>query len=221
MFRLFAPKKGCGYTAHYFTDNRNLTENRKEHSFLFSGHSFSFITDNGVFSKTGIDSGSEILLSTIAKKPLSGKVLDMGCGYGTISVVLKKLFPDISVTAVDINPRAVELAQLNCEGNGTDCSVFVSDGFEKVSGMFDHVITNPPIRAGKKTIYRMFEDAYTHLNIGGTLTAVIRRKQGAESAVRKFDELFHNCTVLCRDKGYWVLESRKLTDLRENVNIIN
>ena len=154
-----------------------------------------------------------VLLEAVVSQPLSGPVLDLGCGYGVISVVLKSLYPECAVTSVDVNPRAVELTQLNCKQNGTDCTVLVSDGFSQLKeSSFDAVITNPPIRAGKKVIYQMFEDAYTHLNLQGKLVLVIQRKQGAESALAKLNELFGNCTVISRDRGYWVLESRKLTD---------
>lgn len=197
-------------TAHYFTDNRNLEENRKDHSFRFSGTLFTFTTDNGVFSKSEVDQGTEILLKAVCKEPLSGRVLDLGCGYGPVGIIVKKLYPECDVTSVDINPRAVELAQINCEKNEVSVNVHVSDGFDDVSGTFDHVITNPPIRTGKKVIYKMFEDAQEKLNDHGDLTAVIRRKQGAESAVKKFQEIFGNCEVISRDKGYWVIRSYKI-----------
>ena len=196
---------------HYFTDNQNLEENRKEHSFRFSGILFTFITDNGVFSKTGIDYGSKVLLREVCKNGINGNVLDMGCGYGTIGVVINKMSPDCSVSCVDVNPRAVVLTDINAKQNGCEISTYVSDGFGSVNGTYDYVITNPPIRAGKKVIYQMFEDAYAHLNDGGKLIAVIRRKQGAESAVKKFNEIFGNCEILTRDKGYWILQSSKLT----------
>ncbi len=198
--------------AHYFTDNRNLEENRKEHSFRFSGHLYTFVTDNGVFSKTGVDRGTEILLEACLDEHLYGRVLDLGCGYGVVSAVLGTAFPSVKMTAVDINPRAVELTQINCAQNHVPCDAFVSDGFAAVDGLFSHVVTNPPIRAGKAVIYGMFEDSFRHLVRRGTLIAVIRRKQGAESAVKKLTEIFGNCEVISRDKGYWVLRSTKLTD---------
>lgn len=196
---------------HYFTDNRSLTENRKEHSFRFSGHLYTFITDNGVFSKTAVDYGSQVLLKSAVRQELHGSVLDMGCGYGVLSVVLARMFPDCSVTGVDVNPRAVELTALNAAGNGTDVHTFVSDGYEGVAESFDAIVTNPPIRAGKKVIYKMFEDAREHLYDNGIFLAVIRRQQGAESAVRKLAAVFGNCEVIDRDKGYWILLCRKLT----------
>lgn len=197
--------------AHYFTDNRNLEENRKEHSFRFSGHLYTFVTDNGVFSKTDVDRGTEILLKACLKEIRAGATLDLGCGYGVVSVVLGDLVPDVRMSAVDINPRAVELTELNCAGNHVSCKAYVSDGFSEVTGKFMQIITNPPIRAGKKVIYAMFEDSFAHLNDAGSLYVVIRRKQGAESALRKLDEIFGNCDVIYRDKGYWVLRSMKLT----------
>lgn len=210
--RLFCPRKEPGYTAHYFTDNRNLSENRKDHSFRFSGRLFTFTTDNGVFSKSEIDEGSEILLKTIEQKGIHGSVLDLGCGYGVIGITLKTLFPDTHVKMVDINPRAVELAGINCTRNSVECDCCVSDGLNQVRETFDYIITNPPIRTGKKVIYKMFEDSYAHLHENGELIAVIRRKQGAESAVKKFQEIFGNCTILERNRGFWVIQGKKLTN---------
>lgn len=176
------------------------------------GNLFTFVTDNGVFSKTGIDYGTQVLLETCTEEPLSGKILDLGCGYGPVGIIIKKLYPQSEVTSVDVNPRAVELTEINAEKNQVQIHAFVSDGFDQITDAFDTVITNPPIRAGKKVIYKMFEDSYDHLCDHGKLYAVIRRQQGAESAVKKIDSVFHNCEILTRDKGYWVLKAEKLTD---------
>ena len=200
---------------HYFTDNRNLTENRKDHSFRFSGYLYTFTTDNGVFSKTGVDYGSQVLLKNAIELDLKGSVLDMGCGYGVISIILKHTFPDCFVTGVDINPRAVELTSLNAEKNGTEISAYVSDGYASVEGKFDTIVTNPPIRTGKKVIYKMFEDAKDHLRAGGNFIAVVRKQQGAESAVKKLKDVFGNCNVIDRDKGYWILHCRNVDSLNE------
>ena len=207
---------------HYFTDNSDLPADRREHSFSFSNQVFTFTTDLGVFSKSGVDQGTELLLNAVCRNPVSGSVLDLGCGYGTVGVVVKTLFPECAVTCVDINPRAVELAQLNAQRAHVEVDALVSDGFSAIGDRsFDLVITNPPIRAGKKVIYQMFDDAYAHLNQKGKLMAVIQRKQGAESAVKKLTSLFGNCTVVSRDRGYWVLESTKLTDCKSDVSIVN
>lgn len=209
------------FTAHYFTDNRDLETNRKEHSFRFLGRLYSFTTDNGVFSKTGVDYGTMVLLEAAEKTGLTGSVLDLGCGYGVVGVVLKTLFPECDITSVDINPRAVELTQLNAKQNKVELTAFVSDGFSQLHTHFDAVITNPPIRAGKKVIYQMFDDAYESLNENGVMMAVIRRAQGAESAKKKLADLFGNCEVISRDRGYWILLSKKLTDCNADDSIVN
>ena len=204
--------KGCGFTGHYFTDNRSLAENRKEHSFRFSGNTFTFITDAGVFSKKDVDEGTGFLLEASVPELQSQSLLDLGCGYGVIGIVIKKIFPSCAVMMSDINPRAIELAKLNCEKNEVDCHCIESDGFEAIDQTFDTIMLNPPIRAGKNIIYRLFDEAYAHLDDGGSLYVVIRRKQGAESALSHLEETFKNCSVLAKKKGYWVLKSTKLTD---------
>jgi 16S rRNA (guanine1207-N2)-methyltransferase len=194
---------------HYFTDNRNLDENRKEHSFRFFGHDYIFVTDNGVFAKGGVDYGSMVLLES-AVEEIHGDVLDLGCGYGAISVVAASYNPDGTTAGVDVNPRAVELTGLNAKRNGVSVEALVSDGFAAVDDRtFDLVLTNPPIRAGKKVIYRLFAESWAHLKENGILMAVIRRQQGAESAVKELNRLFGSCTVVRRDRGYWVLKCVK------------
>ncbi len=196
---------------HYFTDNRHLTENRKEISFRFWCFSCRFLTDNGVFSKDAIDYGSRVLLNAIYdSKQLDGRILDVGCGYGVIGIALKKAFPDTFVTMVDVNPRAVQLAQENAQLNDVQVEILESNIYEKVEGRrFDNIITNPPIRAGKKVIYKIFEDAYEYLEQNGCLWIVIRKQQGALSAKAKLEEIYHNCDIIKKEKGYYVLKCVK------------
>lgn len=196
---------------HYFTDNRHLKENRKEISFRFWCINYSFITDNGVFSKDGIDFGTRVLLDTICNhNELGDNILDVGCGYGPIGIMLKKIYPDRQFEMVDVNPRAVLLAKDNAVKNQVEVNIHESNVYEQVTGnTFTDIITNPPIRAGKAVIYRIFEEAYDHLGDGGSLWVVIRKQQGALSAVKKIDEVFGNCVILRREKGYFILKAKK------------
>ena len=194
---------------HYFTDNRNLKQNRKEHNFRFLDHEYTFVTDNGVFSKTGVDYGTLVLLEQAVEEEWHGSLLDMGCGYGVISIVMKYNFPQCDVTGVDVNPRALELCALNSVKNRVKIKTLESNGYEKVESNFDGILTNPPIRTGKKIIYQMFQDAHTHLNENGTLLVVIRKQQGAESAKKKLIEIFGNCEIARKDRGYWILLCKK------------
>ena len=182
--------------SHYFINDKNLAENRKEISFRFLARSFTFISDDGVFSKDELgkakklcdeynfskdelDGGTRILLETILENTLQTKVLDMGCGYGPVGVLLKTFQPHIEVTMLDVNERAVNLSKLNVQRHNMDHRVLCSDVYSAVENeMFDEIITNPPIRAGKVVIYKIFREAYMHLNEGGRLWVVIHKEKG-------------------------------------------
>lgn len=198
---------------HYFTDNRQLEHNRKEISFRFSCFNYLFTTDSGVFSKNQVDFGTHTLLSIVSEGNIKGKILDLGCGYGPVGVVLKNMFNDCEVHMYDINPRAVELAKINVELNKVDCLVDQSDGFENIRiDDYSNIIFNPPIRTGKENIYKMFEQSYEHLISGGSLWIVIQKKQGGLSAKAKISSIFGNCEIIGKEKGYLVLKSTKYLD---------
>lgn len=167
----------------------------------------SFMTDAGVFSKKMVDYGSQVLLKTLDLA--NGKtLLDVGCGYGPLGLTLAKVY-DLDVTMIDVNSRALELAEKNAEKNGISATIFQSDVYEAVEGTFDYVISNPPIRAGKSVVHEVITGAKDHLNTGGSLTIVIQKKQGAPSAKKRMEEVFGNCQILKKDKGYYILESVK------------
>ncbi len=195
--------------SHYFTDNRNLEQNRKEIPFRFLGVYYTFVTDNGVFSKTEVDFGTCVLLKTIAAEDLGSSILDLGCGYGVVGVVCKTLFPKSKVVSVDVNPRATELAEINAKQQGVDIDVRLSDKYTQVPERFTSILTNPPIRAGKEVIYQMFEEGYDHLEDGGCLWVVIRKQQGALSAKKKIEEVYGNCEIVKKEKGFFILKAIK------------
>lgn len=193
--------------SHYFTDNRDLSHDYKEINLQFENISFSFMSDSGVFSKNKIDEGSRLLIEAVYKNQIEGKCLDLGCGYGIISIVLKKLL-NIDVYGVDINPRAVELAVKNAMKNKLDIKYYVSNGFDKINDRFNNIILNPPIRAGKEIIYKLFDDSYEHLIENGFLWIVIRKQHGAQSALKKLNEKFE-CEIINKEKGYWLIKAMK------------
>ena len=200
---------------HYFTDNRHLVQNRKEITFRFSCFTCHFLTDNGVFCKDHVDFGTRTLLDAVHASGLLGEeVLDLGCGYGVIGITLKKQYPDSAFTLAEVNPRALELAQENAARNGAEVTCVCSDVYSGVEGnTFTDILTNPPIRAGKKVIYQMFEQAYDHLREGGRLWVVIRKQQGAASAREKIAQVFGSCEIISREKGYLVLLAKKVDKL--------
>lgn len=195
---------------HYYTENPNTPHSINRINYNIFDIQLQFITDAGVFSKKQVDFGSNVLIKSLP--PLSGQVLDLGCGYGPIGISIAKLNPEAFVTMVDINKRAVELARQNIELNNiTNAKAIQSDGFHAIAGnIYDAIVTNPPIRAGKKIVYDLFEKSIDHLQEGGNFYAVIQKKQGAKSAMEKLQSIYGNCEAIEKKGGYWVLKSTKL-----------
>ena len=166
-----------------------------------------FLTDAGVFSKRMVDYGSQVLLNTLDLEP-DKTLLDVGCGYGPLGLTLGKVF-GVQATLIDINSRALDLARANAEKNQVKARIFQSNIYEEVEGNFDYIVSNPPIRAGKSVVHEIIKGAFRHLEDQGSLTIVIQKKQGAPSAKAKMEEVFGNCQILKKDKGYYILESVK------------
>lgn len=192
----------------YYEDNQDLSHDFQTLTVELLGQSMRFKTDRGVFSKNGIDYGSRVLLENY--QPESAKsLLDVGCGYGTLGLTLAKKF-DLDVTMVDVNSRALDLCRQNAIDNAVSNSeIELSNIYESVSEKYDAIISNPPIRAGKEVVHEILAGAFGHLNDGGHLTIVIQKKQGAPSAQKKMEEVFGNCQLVARDKGYFILRSYK------------
>jgi 16S rRNA (guanine1207-N2)-methyltransferase len=204
-------------TSHYYDSTPSAPTRPKEIACRFGGIDFTFETDSGVFSRNRPDFGSELLLEAFIAKRKAGlaqglRVMDLGCGYGLVGTVVKRIFPEVAITMADINGRAVALAASNATRNLVKfADIRVSDAYANVPETFDIVLTNPPIRAGKKTVFRFYEESYEHLNVGGTLFVVIQKKQGAPSSTEWLERRFGNCTVVAKDAGYRVLMSTKRT----------
>ena len=196
---------------HYFDQNPEISSQIREISFTLFGKQYSYYTDNGVFSKSRIDEGSYIFLKILIPLQLSGRILDLGCGYGPIGLTIAQESKEARVDLADINSRALALASKSGERlNINNRVTFLhSDIFEKIEGPYDSIVVNPPIRAGKVVTYSMYSGSKQHLVDGGSLYIVIRRKQGAESAFKYLETVFENVAVLHKEKGYWIIKATK------------
>ena len=191
---------------HYFSAAPQSAHEDRHFTFGFAGRTLRFQTDAGVFSKQHVDPGSELLCRCLPED-LAGDVLDMGCGWGAMTVMTLAAHPAVRVTMADVNARALELAKTNLALNGMTATAVLSDGFSAVGGLFDAVITNPPIRAGKQVVYGIFEGAKAHLKAGGALYAVVRKQQGAPSALSFLKGIYREAEVIEKDGGYWILKA--------------
>ena len=160
---------------HYFTDNTDLKSEQSQFVFRYQKYDLLFTSDNGVFSKSMIDYGSRVLLDNI-KITNEKTLLDVGCGYGTFGICLNKVYSQLNVDMVDVNDRAIELAQLNAKNNNIQANIYKSYVYENVQGSYD---------------------------------VIVQKKQGAPSAKKKMEEVFGNCEIVKRDKGYYLLHSVK------------
>lgn len=199
-------------TDHYFTSKPSAEKNEKSFEVKLKGKTLKLFTDSGVFSRDRVDYGSQVMIEAIDPAAFSNeKVLDMGCGYGPVGLSLAKAYPELTVEMVDVNERALNLAKKNAEVNGVkNVDIHLSSLYEMVEEKaFGAVISNPPIRAGKKVVHQIISEAYQHLADNGVLIIVIQKKQGAPSAKQKMSDVFGNVQRIGLDKGYWVLQSKK------------
>lgn len=197
---------------HYYSAKPTSESDRKKMQTTIGGHDFVLLTDAGVFSKGKVDTGSEVLIQAAQESDFpTGNILDLGCGYGTIGLALAKTFPNREIEMVDVNERALDLSKDNAALNEIkNVKIYQSNIFSSIEGKeFAAIISNPPIRAGKKVVHQILEESYEHLVDGGKLQIVIQKKQGAPSAQKKMEEVFGNVERISLEKGYWVLESEK------------
>lgn len=190
---------------HYYTEDPRSAHDERRIALRALGNELTFITDAGVFSRDGLDRGTEVLLNALP--PLKGRVLDLGCGWGAVGVALGKRYPALEIVMTDINSRAVGLARRNLAENGVSATVFQGDGFALVEGCFDAIVTNPPIRAGKAVVYGLFDQARAHLKPGGALYVVIRKQQGAPSALKYLSGIYARAETIGRGSGFHVIRA--------------
>ncbi len=199
---------------HYWNSEIDESFKPTKINVFYGGKEYSFLTSEAVFSKGRGDYGSLLLISSSLDfiPDTHSKVLDLGCGYGMIGLIIASLKPMTEVEMTDVSKRAIALSNLNISDYSLSDRVHahVRDGFSESSEMYDFIICNPPIRTGKANVHKMLTDAREHLRTGGSLFVVIKKKHGAPSAQKLLKEVYGNCKVINRDKGYYILHSKRL-----------
>lgn len=193
--------------SYYFDKNTNVESKEVITKAEIKGRLYTFKTDNNVFSKKGLDFGTRTLLESIDVENVNGDVLDFGCGYGPIGIYIKAN-TNASVDMIDVNERALNLARSNANINKVDVNIFESNIYSNVNKKYDYIITNPPIRVGKKILYEILMDAKDYLKENGCLIFVINKDQGAKSAMRDMEKIY-KVKILVKNKGFYVFKCQK------------
>ncbi len=211
--------------SHYYDERPETAHDRRRITVQIGNLTLEFNTDSGVFAKNRLDFGTKLLTDTVYADYRTndsqphGRLLDLGCGYGVVGITFKRLYPALEVVMTDINERAVELARLNAAANQTRyVDIRQGDGFAAIDQQekFDLIVTNPPVRAGKKTVYAFFDGSFKHLKPGGRLYVVLQNKQGAPSARQYLKQLFGNCDDIERKAGYHIFRCVRDANQPEN-----
>lgn len=196
---------------HYFTNNESLKSELRVIEYNIFDYKLQFNSDNGVFSKNKIDYGSRLLVETFLKynQEKIESILDVGTGYGFIGITIAKVL-NIKPTLIDINKRAVHLTKMNLKENNLDGETYISQSYENVSGFYDLIITNPPIRAGKSVVLDILINAENYLREKGCIWFVMRKDQGVMSILKKLQE-FYATNIIKKDKGFYIIKMQKIS----------
>jgi 16S rRNA (guanine1207-N2)-methyltransferase len=200
--------KGNTKTEHYFSRRPASAARSHEISAVLRGRRWAFQTSSGVFARRGVDPGSRLLIESVQVRR-ADHVLDLGCGYGPVGLVMAALVPQGRVWLVDTNERAARLALANAARNRVaNVGVVVADGASAVrEGCVDVVITNPPVRAGRQVVRAFIDGAWRALRPGGRLCLVARTRQGARTIARLMTERFGDVRQVALAQGYRVYEA--------------
>jgi 16S rRNA (guanine1207-N2)-methyltransferase len=193
---------------HYFSADPSVPFERETFTCEVWGHELTLVSGSGVFSRGHLDRATAVLFRE-TEPPAQGQFLDLGCGYGVIGLALAKAVPLATVTGVDVNERAVSLANENARSLGVE-GRFVACLPESVpsDATYDEIWSNPPIRIGKAALHDLLLTWLPRLRPGGRMVMVVGKNLGADSLQRWLGDQGYPTERLTSAKGFRVLESR-------------
>lgn len=190
---------------HYFTAEPASAGELRRLAVRLAGRDLQVWTAGGVFSPTRLDLGTQVLLRTVPEPPASGDLLDLGCGWGPVTIALALASPGARVWAVDVNQRALDLVRRTCADLGLANVVAATPQEVPTGQRFDALWSNPPIRVGKQTLHGMLDHWLPRLNPGAEGYLVVQRNLGADSLLRWIADGGTPVTKVGSAKGFRVL----------------
>ena len=193
---------------HYFSASPDSPSTLREITYQVADREFAVQAASGTFSASKLDPGTSILLSKFDEFPDSGNVLDLGCGWGPISLAIATLSPETTLWALDVNARSMELASKNAQKLGLSNIKIVTAEQVPQDLMFDAIWSNPPIRIGKTALHELLRTWLPRLESGGRAMLVVQKQLGADSLLSWIQTEFPELTAsrFSTDKGFRVLE---------------
>jgi 16S rRNA G1207 methylase RsmC len=193
---------------HYFSESPDKPATLRDITYEVAGREFAVQAASGTFSASKLDPGTTILLSKFDEFPETGNVLDLGCGWGPISLAIASFSPETTLWALDVNERSMELARNNASKLGlTNVKVVTADKVPQ-DLKFDAIWSNPPIRIGKAALHELLRTWLPRLESGGRAMLVVQKQLGADSLLGWIQTEFPELTAsrFSTDKGFRVLE---------------
>jgi 16S rRNA (guanine1207-N2)-methyltransferase len=190
----------------YFTSEPSAAHRRGSVHVLLPDLHLELETDSGVFSPRRLDPGTRLLMDVAPPPPSSGKLLDLGCGYGPLALVLASRAPDASVWAVDVNTRALSLTCANAARAGLANVTCVSPDDPLVPRQLDLIWSNPPVRIGKNALHELLASWLNRLAPGGAAFLVVQRNLGSDSLQRWLADSGFTAERAAARSGYRVLQ---------------
>jgi len=199
-------------TSHYFSESPDSPFLRRRVGAVLWGREVELVTANGVFAGDGVDRGTAVLLRESTAPQGSPRVLDLGCGYGTIALAIALHCPGARVDAVDVNERALTLCRENAAALGVaDRLRVLRPADVEPDTHYAEIWSNPPIRIGKPALHALLLDWLPRLNPTGSARLVVSKNFGADTLQRWLGEQGYACERVGTDKGFRVLEVRHPT----------
>jgi 16S rRNA (guanine1207-N2)-methyltransferase len=190
---------------HYFTARPETAHRPGQVHVLLPDVHLELDTDAGVFSPSRLDTGTRVLLDVDTKPADGGDLLDLGCGYGPIALVLAARAPAATVWAVDVNERALGLCARNADRAGLANVRCATPGDPALPASYAGIWSNPPIRIGKQALHALLGSWLPRLSPGATATAVVQRHLGSDSLQRWLAEQGWDVGRIASRAGYRVL----------------